>query len=251
MRIVAWMAAALALAGLARAEVSAADEAERMFAAIGGRAAWAAVNGTINDSQQNLAGPPGQVRVVIAMDFARPRFRIDTTGADFSTTRVIDGERSWRRTRDGAIEPVPADLYSEDMAWYGAHVYRTLHRLAAGDEALSTRLGEDGRLEVIEDGARLVWFKLDGLGMPYAFGFRDDPGMTISGPWEFQAGALKHPIWVSSADGTWRANAKSVVAGTSFDEALFSAPPGMGGPKPVAPLPEGAPSLWIPGLTHG
>lgn len=249
MRAIAWIVAALALTGLARADISAASEAERMFAAIGGRSAWADVSATINDSQQNLAEGPGQVRVVIAMDFRTPRFRIDTTGADFAVTRVIDGTRSWRRNRDGTIGPVPDDLYAEDMAWYGAHVYRTLHRLAAADPALSVALGGDGRLEVFEGGKRLMWFRLDALGMPYAFGFRESEDATICGPWEFAAGALKHPIWVSSANGDWRAYAKLVVAGEIMDDSLFALP--SGGPRPLAPLPDNAPSLWLPGLTHG
>ena len=59
-----------------------ADElAERMLAALGGRAAWAQARSTLNDSQQNWDGEPPVLRVVITLDFERPRFRIDATAA--------------------------------------------------------------------------------------------------------------------------------------------------------------------------
>lgn len=134
-----------------------ADEAvERMLNALGGRSVWVAATSTLNDSQQNRAADPAVVRALIWLDFAAPRFRIETRGPDFTTVRVIDGERSWRRLRDGKIEAVPPDLYAEDMLWYGAHVYRSIHRLAVRDTALSAGLGADGRLEVFEGGKRLI-----------------------------------------------------------------------------------------------
>lgn len=207
------------------AAATADDELERMLAALGGRDVWAAATGTINDSQQNLAQDPGQVRVVITMDFTRPRFRIDTAWPGGATSgRVIDGDRSWRQTREGAVEDVPADLYADEMKWYGGHVYRSIHRLAARDPALTLKLGEDGRLEVFEGGVRMIWFRLDALGMPYAFGAWDAAPGTISGPWEFAADGMKHPIWVSSADGTWRANVKALTVSPALNDALFQRP---------------------------
>lgn len=197
---------------------------EKMLSAIGGRQAWATLTGTVNDSQQNRPGDPTVVRAVITMDFEQPRFRIDTIGPGLATTRVVNGKKSWRRTRDGAVEDLPADVYADDMRWYGAHVYRTIHRLAADDKALSSRLGEDGRLEVIENGERLIWFRLDAKGEPFAFGFRGDDKGTICGPWEFDAVGIKHPIWVSNTDGTWRANARSVTLNPKIDDAFLSRP---------------------------
>jgi hypothetical protein len=200
------------------------DTVERMLSALGGRAVWASTTSTLNDSQQNRAADPAVVRALIWLDFAAPRFRIETRGPDFTTVRVIDGERSWRRLRDGKIEPVPADLYAEEMLWYGAHVYRSIHRLAVRDPRLSTRIGADGRLEVLEDGKRLIWFKLDPRGEPYAFGARDDDNGTISGPWEFAAGGLRHPLWVSRPDGTWRANIKVLELNPRFGPDLMARP---------------------------
>jgi len=72
---------------------------EQMLAAIGGRAAWAGLSNTINDSQQNRLEEPTVVRSVITMDFTRQRFRVVTTAPDIRVIRAIDGDRNWRLTR--------------------------------------------------------------------------------------------------------------------------------------------------------
>jgi hypothetical protein len=201
-------------------------QADRMLAALGGRGAWAALRNTVNDSQQNRAGEPVVVRAVITMDFERPRFRIETTGPGLHTIRVIDGDRNWRKTREGRIEPVPADLVAEDLAWYAGHVYRTIHRVAGRDPKLSLAQGADGRLEVHEGGKRIAWFKLDSRGEPYAFGAHANDVGAVCGPWEFEEAGIRHPLWVSSADGTWRAMIKSLAANVRIDDRLFARPPG-------------------------
>ncbi|MBP6014766.1 MAG: hypothetical protein KBA31_21265 [Alphaproteobacteria bacterium] len=222
MKLALWLVVSLLLAGPA---VASADvTVEKMLGALGGRAVWASTTSTMNDSQQNRTTDPSVVRASIWLDFTAPRFRIETRAPDFTTVRVIDGERSWRRLRDGKIEAVPADLCAEDMLWYGAHVYRSIHRLAARDAKLSVALGQDGRLEIFEDGKRLIWFKLDPRGEPFAFGSRDDDNGSICGPWEFSAGGLKHPIWVSNPEGTWRANIKALELNPKLGPELLARP---------------------------
>ena len=201
-------------------------QADRMLAALGGREAWAAARNTVNDSQQNRATEPTVVRAVITMDFERPRFRIETTGPDLHLIRVIDGERSWRKTREGRIEPVPEQLLADDLEWYAGHVYRTIHRVARRDPALQLGEGKDGRLEVYERRKRIAWFKLDSRGEPYAFGAHANDVGSISGPWEFQEAGIRHPLWVSSADGTWRAMIKSLAVNVLMDDRLFAQPSG-------------------------
>ena len=198
--------------------------AERMLAAIGGRAAWARTTNTINDSQQNRAGEPTVVRAVITMDFTRPRFRIEITGTNLHVIRVIDGDRNWRLTRAGTIEAVPDTILAEDLRWYAGHVYRTLHRVAARDPALTLAVNQRGRLEVYERGTRIAWFAVDARGEPYAFGAHGDDVGSISGPWEFERGGIRHPTWVSSPDGTWRAAVRSLEPNVRLDEALFARP---------------------------
>lgn len=119
--------------------------------------------------------------------------------------RVIDGDRHWRLNRAGQIEDIPAATLAEDLRWYAAHVYRTLHRIAARDPALRLALDDKGRLEVIEGSARIVWFATDARGEPYAFGAHDDDVGSITGPWDFVTDDIRHSSWVARPDGTWRA----------------------------------------------
>jgi hypothetical protein len=196
-------------------------QADRMLAALGGREAWAAARSTVNDSQQNRVGEPTVVRAVITMDFELPRFRIETTGPDLHLIRVIDGERSWRKTRDGRIEPVPEQLLADDLKWYAGHVYRTIHRVARRDPAIELGEGTDGRLEVYEHRKRIAWFKLDARGEPYAFGAHADDIGSVCGPWELQEAGIRHPLWVSSSDGTWRAMVESLAVNVPMDDGLF------------------------------
>ncbi len=201
--------------------------ADRMLQAIGGRQAWAAVRNTINGSQQNRAGEPTVVHAVITMDFEEPRFRIETTASDLHLIRVINGDEHWRLRRNGAIEDVPPELLDQDMQWYAAHLYRTIHRLAARDPALSVRVNEKQRLEIHTDEARLLWFALDAKGEPYAFGSREDEVGSLTGPWDFVQDGIHHPRWVSSSDGTWRAAIKSLSINVPLSEHMFARPVGQ------------------------
>jgi hypothetical protein len=205
-------------------EVAADAMAERMLEAIGGREAWAALRNTINGSQQNRAGEPTVVYAVITMDFEKPRFRIETTAKDLHLVRVINGDNSWRLRRSGAVEDVPPDLFDADQRWYAAHLYRTIHRMASRDPAISLRINAKQRLEVHADNARLLWFELDAKGEPYAFGSWEDDVGSLTGPWDFVQDGIRHPRWVSSADGTWRAAVKSLTINVPLREQMFARP---------------------------
>jgi hypothetical protein len=206
------------------AGINAEEMAERMLEAIGGREAWAAVRNTINGSQQNRAGEPTVVYAVITMDFEEPRFRIETTANGLHLIRVINGDRSWRLRRSGAIEDVPSDLLQEDQKWYAAHLYRTIHRVAARDPEISLRVNNKQRLEIHSEGTRLLWFELDAKGEPYAFGSWEDEVGSLTGPWDFVREGIHHPRWVSNADGTWRAAVESLTINVPLSEQMFSRP---------------------------
>ena len=205
-------------------EVAAEVMAEKMLQAIGGRQAWAAVRNTINGSQQNRASEPTVVYAVITMDFDTPRFRIETTARDLHLVRVINGDNSWRLRRSGAVEDVPHDLFNEDQKWYAAHLYRTIHRVAARDPEISLRINEQQRLEIYADEGRLLWIQLDAKGEPYAFGSWEDEVGSLTGPWDFVKEGIHHPRWVSSADGSWRAAVTSLAVNVPLSEQMFARP---------------------------
>lgn len=198
--------------------------ANKMLEAIGGRNAWAELQNTINGSQQNRATEPTVVYAVITMDFDQPRFRIETTAEDLHLVRVINGDQSWRLRRTGEIEDVPADLMLEELKWYNGHLYRTIHRIAARDPAISLQQSVPDRLEVLVDGERILWIRVDAKGEPYAFGSHDDEIGSLTGPWDFVQHDIRHPAWVSSADGTWRAAVKSLSINVPLHEHMFARP---------------------------
>lgn len=200
--------------------------ADRMLAALGGRAAWAGLRNTVNDSLQFRLEEPTVVRAVIRMDFTQPRFRVDTTAPGLTLARVVDGERHWRLNRAGVVEDVPAEILAEDRRWYAGHVYRTIHRVAARDPALRLAVNSAGRLEVHAGGSRIAWFALDVRGEPYAFGAHDDDVGSISGPWSFVRDGIHHPTWVARPDGSWRAAVQALEVNVELDEADFARPSG-------------------------
>lgn len=220
----------IAVAARAEDASSAAAEAERvaerLLEAIGGRERWAALRGTVNDSEQHVDEAPYVWRAVIHMDFTTPRFRIDSRSGDLHVVRVIDGERDWRINREGAALALEPALRAADLRWYQAHVYRTLHRIAARDPALSLGLAADGRLEVLEHGVRIAWYRLDGRGQPQAFGAHEDERGTLSGPWDFVQDGIHHPIWVSSPDASWRARLVALQTNPALPNTLFARPEG-------------------------
>ena len=198
--------------------------AERMLVALGGRDAWARAKNTVNDSRQLWDGDPTELRVVITMDFERPRIRIDTTGRNLNLIRVLDGEKHWRLSREGTIEPVSEQTLAEDRKFWRGHVYRTLHRIAARDPAIRLSVGKEGRLEVHEGGTRIAWYALDRRSQPYLYGAHDDEVGSIFGPWEHEVAGIRHPVWVTRDSGKWRAMLTRLEVNVPLDDAIFAAP---------------------------
>ncbi len=198
--------------------------AERMLKRLGGREHWASLRNTINGSSQYRSAAPTEVYSVITMDFETPRIRFDTTATDINLIRVINGNKSWRISWSGQIEDLPESSFVADTRWYQAHIYRTIHRIAKADPDLHLQLAGENQLEVLEDGERLIWFRLTEDAEPFAFGFRDDDLGSLSGPWTVEQQGIRHPAWVSSHDGTWRAAVKSLEVNVPLLDAMFSRP---------------------------
>ena len=198
--------------------------ADQMLEALGGRTVWAELRNTVNGSQQNRVNEPTVVYAVITMDFQKPRFRIETTARDIHLIRVIDGDNNWRLRRSGNIEDVPKALVESELRWYNAHLYRTIHRIAARDPAIRLDLDDQDRLQVFAEGERILWFTLDATGEPYAFGSYDDDVGSLSGPWDVEQDGIRHPRWVSSSDGTWRAAVKTLSVNVPLTDHMFARP---------------------------
>lgn len=216
----------LSMGNVANAEsMRAADQlADQMLAALGGRQAWAKLRNTINGSIQNRASGPTVVYSVITMDFEKPRFRIETTAPDLHLIRVIDGDNNWRLRATGNIEDVPPARVEEEMRWYDAHLYRTIHRVAARDPALSLSVDDQRRLQISAAGERILWFRLDADGTPYAFGTYDDEVGSLCGPWTFEQDGIRHPSWISNSDGSWRAAVKALSVNVPLQDFVFDRP---------------------------
>ncbi len=164
------------------------------------------------------------LRVVIHMDFERPRLRIETWGKDLHLIRVVDGDKHWRMARDGSIGPVTDHVLEIDRKFWQGHVYRTLHRIAARDPAIALKVGKDNRLEVHEGATRIAWYALDRAGQPYLYGAHEDEVGGIFGPWEHEVAGIRHPVWVTRDGGRWRAMLKRLEVNAIVDEALFKQP---------------------------
>ena len=74
------------------------------------------------------------------------------------------------------------------------------------------------------DGKRLLWFKLDAKGEPYAFGTYDDDVGSLSWPWDVVKDGIHHPRWTSNPEGTWRAALKALEINVPLHESMFARP---------------------------
>ncbi len=201
----------------------AANYVEKMLDALGGRAAWARLTSLTNDSLQYRLTEPTVVRTVISLDLTQPRWRIETTAPDLKLVRVVDGERDWRLNRAGQIESLPPAIRVEDVAWYGGHVYRTLHRLAKRDATLASAMQGD-RLEVFEAGKRIFWVKTNVRGEPHLYGAHADEIGSLAGAWTVEHNGIRHPRWTARADGSWHSALQSFTVNDPYPIATFSRP---------------------------
>lgn len=205
----------------ASADASAGARVEQLLAAMGGRDAWARAR-FVHVQARHRDPALGTYENRIWNDFSAPRVRIEATIDGDRVMRGIDGVTGWRVRRGESFTLTPAQVEA-DRAWWEANVYRTLHRLAVNDPALSARVSGDNRLEIVRaDGRRLNWFVLNAAGEPILFGTWDDERGTVFGPLVGGDGGIRHWRWGASADGTFqfeiaRVEAReSVPGGVSF-----------------------------------
>ncbi|MES2957844.1 MAG: hypothetical protein V4792_06635 [Pseudomonadota bacterium] len=188
----------------AHAQGSAEQQRDALLEAMGGAATWRQVIGARITATHYSTETRLPYRNVIWNDFRRFRLHIEASNSDLLRVFGYDGEAGWRD--DGStVTPLTAARIASERAWWSGNFYRTLHRLALPDPALSVRLIDGDRLAVFEEGKGLLaWFRLNAAGEPLQFGSDEKaPGSTF-GPLARHAGGARYPRWGSDSTGGWR-----------------------------------------------
>lgn len=186
------------------AQPSAEQGRDALLQAMGGAALWRQVIGVRIVATHYSSETRLPYRNVIWNDFRRFRLRIEASNSELTRVFDYDGELGWRD--DGVrVTRLTDSAVASERAWWSANVYRTLHRLALPDAALSVRWIEPQRLAIEEKGKGLLaWFRLGPGGEPLQFGSdANTPGSTF-GPLNTHASGLRYPRWGSNATGSWR-----------------------------------------------
>ena len=179
------------------------ERAERLFAALGGREAWAKITFVHVEAVHDQLNVRDPFTNKIWNDFSQPRVRIEAHNAALDRRRVI-AEGVGMASRDGVRRELTAQEVADETKWWEANIYRTLHRLAIGDPALTPKAVGDHRLEIfLADGRRLNWFILNQRGEPHLFGTWDNEQGGTMGP-PASNGTVKYPAWGAMPDGSWR-----------------------------------------------
>lgn len=197
--------------------------AEKLLAAMGGRAAWAKVKFIHVEAIHDDVGIKDSFTNKIWNDFTAPRVRLEAKNTEIDRRRAISGGAGWR-WREGARRALAAEEVQDERKWWEANIYRTLHRLAINDPDLSARAVDEHRVEIFRrDGKRLNWFHLNQKGEPMLFGAWESEAGTTFGPLASN-GEIKYPRWGGRPDGSWRyeivrlETAEAPPANVSFTE---------------------------------
>ena len=198
-----------ALALRAQAQQPAADGealAEQLVIAMGGREPWRAARGLSIEATHYEAVFAEPYENVLYIGLEEARMRFEGRNAKMRRIRAVVGERGWRVSEVSPLGPMTPEQVKGDRDWWEAHPYRNVRRLAVRDPAVTPRAGPDGRLELVRpDGRRLMWYRLNPAGEPYAFGVGDSDTGVVLGPLAEVAGGVRLPIWSARMDGTFRA----------------------------------------------
>lgn len=180
--------------------------ADRLVAAMGGAEAWSRAHGLIIRArhwEQQLDAPYDNL---IQMSLDEPRMRFEGDSPTMKRRRAVVGQTGWRISETRPLGPMTPEQVADDLAWWEAHAYRNIARLARRDPTLIPKLNADGRLELLRaDGSRLMWYRLNAAGEPIAFGAGANVQGTIIGPLVKREGGVRLPAWVTSHDGSFRA----------------------------------------------
>jgi hypothetical protein len=180
--------------------------ADRLVAAMGGAEAWSRAKGLTIAGAHFESDLPGPYDNVLAIDLETPRMRFEGRSAwGMARVRAVVGDKGWRVSEIRPLGPMTAEQVAGDIEWWTAHPYRNVRRLAVGDPGVTPRVGAGGRLDLIRpDGSTLMWYRLNTLGEPYAFGVGSGEAWTVLGPLNDVPGGVRLPLWATRMDGTFR-----------------------------------------------
>ena len=122
------------------------ERLESLLTTMGGREAWARTTAIRVDAthyEANLALP---YENRILMSFEAPHIRIEAQNPTMNRTRAILGKAGWYVSEKTSRREMTSAQIDSDLQWWDAHIYRTVHRLAIRDAALTAELALDGRL---------------------------------------------------------------------------------------------------------
>lgn len=195
--------------------------AEELLAAMGGREAWAGVRYVHVEAVHDDLAVRDPFTNRIWNDLTAFRARFEARNDRMDRRHAVDGDTGWR-WREGEVHPLTPEQVAGQRRWWESNVYRTLHRIAVRDPALSFRAPGPRRLEILRaDGTRLNWFILNQRGEPMVFGTGDSEAGSVFGPLSSN-GTIRYPRWGGRPDGDFRyeivrlETAAAVPDGVSF-----------------------------------
>jgi hypothetical protein len=200
------------------------ERIESLLRTMGGREAWAKTTALRVDATHYEADLAEPYENRILMSFEEPRIRIEAGNETMNRKRAIVGKEGWHSSEKNARRAMTPAQVESDLQWWEAHIYRTLHRLAAQDPALTPALATDGRLLIRQrDGTQLMWIRQNLAGEPVQFGVGELATGTIFGPL-LPGDGSRIPRFSVSPDGTWRALIKEIEANPDLSRVDFQRP---------------------------
>lgn len=199
--------------------------ADRLLSAVGGRSAWARVNVVIVEATHYSLTAPTIYDNRIVNDLTRPRVRFEAHASGWDRWATIDGDTgTYRRDNEAVVKRTPEQV-ATDRDWWAANLYRTFRRLAKNDPALTARAIGEERLDILEDGKLLNWFRLNEDGAPVLYGNADpDSTGTIFGPLRSNPSGIRYPEWGAGENGAFRYRIEKFTVNPLIEDEAFAIP---------------------------
>lgn len=194
---------------------------DMVFAALGGRARFAALRSLATEGSATLtSGLSLETRQV--RDFVGRRLWQEQKRGETVDVTVLD-ESGATTFRGASAQRQPGAVHARLVRRSNAHLYQLLCDLARS-EARGVRLGPDGALEVVAPDGRLCWLELDADGRPKRLGWPagadGDGAVFVYSDWRAFDGWW-YPAAVEQPEAGVRSTTSSFTIDAPLNEALF------------------------------